>query len=342
VFMPPCCPNSACRMHHSPEPYFYHRNGIYQPLCRTRPVPRFRCKHCQRRFSEQTFRMDYRDHRPDLNTILFLLLVSGVGLRQCARYTGLSVWAVQKKWRKLARHVQAFNDRFRGPLPSDATLQMDELEGYEGRRNTRPVTLAMLIDRETRFVISARCAPIRPGGYKPPGRLRAIAADEARFGKRPSRSRAAVRRAFREAAPMCKDLSVVVLETDEKSTYRRLAKEVFGDRRLVHLTTSSQLPRTVWNPLFPINHMEANLRDNAGRMRRESWLVSKRRWFLNLYLELWIAYRNYVRPRFNQDRQTPAQMLGFMDRSLTVEQLLSWRQDWGSQSIHPLAVLGAA
>ena len=53
--------------------------------------------------------------------------------------------------------------------------------------------------------------------------------------------------------------------------------------------------------------------------------------------QLHVAYRNYVRRRFNRDRKSPAQMLGFVDRRMTAWQLVSWRQDWGQNSIHPLA-----
>ena len=48
-------------------------------------------------------------------------------------------------------------------------------------------------------------------------------------------------------------------------------------------------------------------------------------------------YRNYVRPRFNRDRLTPAQILGFVRRRMTPGHLLSWRQDWGARRLHPLA-----
>jgi hypothetical protein len=74
-----------------------------------------------------------------------------------------------------------------------------------------------------------------------------------------------------------------------------------------------------------------------GRLRRESWLVSKRRRYLDIALHVFMAYRNYVRRRFNRDEASPAQMLGFAPRRMTPGQLLSWRQEFGRRSIHPLA-----
>ena len=131
--------------------------------------------------------------------------------------------------------------------------------------------------------------------------------------------------------------SFVLLRTDEKTTYPEHARRAFADRTLVHEQVSGRLPRWKWNPLFPINHTEAMLRDLSGRLRRRSWLVSKLRRFLDLALHLFISYRNYMRRRFNRDRESPAQMLGIVDRRMTASELCSWRQDWGERSIHPLA-----
>jgi hypothetical protein len=104
----------------------------------------------------------------------------------------------------------------------------------------------------------------------------------------------------------------------------------------VHQTTSGKLPRTRLNPLFPINHTEAMARDLTGRLRRRSWLVSKKRRYLDLALQVFACYRNYVRRRFNNDECSPAQRLGFVPRPMTESELISWRQEWGRASIHPL------
>jgi len=129
----------------------------------------------------------------------------------------------------------------------------------------------------------------------------------------------------------------VVLESDEKASYPIQARRAFGASRLEHRTTNSKLARMTWNPLFPVNHTEAMLRDLTGRVRRQSWLVSKQRRFLDLGLQMWIAFRNLIRRRFNYDNKSPAEMLGFAERRLRWGEVLGWRQDWGRKSIHPLS-----
>lgn len=337
MFQPPRCPNRHCPQHRSPAPLFFVRKGSYRPLCRSQPVPRFRCRTCRRGFSRQTFRADYRDHRPALNAPLFFLLASGLGLRQSGRILGLSLRCLELKARKLARHLRRLGLNLRRPLEGDVHLQLDEIETYEGRRNTRPLSIPLLIERETRFVVWAEGAPIRPHGKKTPARERAIQEDERRFGRRKDLSRRSVMRALRRGAGLCARDARVTVSSDEKPSYPGLVRRAFGERLVAHERTNSELARGTWNPLFPINHTEAMARDLMGRMRRESWLVSKKRRYLDLALALWSAYRNLVRRRFNHDDESPAELLGFLPRRLTCGEALSWRQDWGPSSVHPLS-----
>jgi hypothetical protein len=168
-------------------------------------------------------------------------------------------------------------------------------------------------------------------------RKEAVLEDERRYGPRKDLSARSVERTLRRGVELTQGLAQVELFTDKKSTYPGVAKRLFGEDRLVHHTTDSKLARMTWNPLFPINHTEAMTRDLMARLRRESWLVSKKRRYLDLCLAVWACWRNYVRLRFNRDQQSPAQMLGFVERRMTEEQLLSWRQDWRKESLHPLA-----
>ncbi len=337
MFNPPRCPYRSCRMHREPHASAFRPYGHYSARCRPHPIPRFRCSACRRTFSRQTFRADYRDHRPDLNARLFQSLASGVGLRQSSRNLGLSRRCCELKFRKIARHLRRLNLNLRGPLPDGSSFQFDELETFEGRRNTRPLSVPVLIERDSRFVVWAESATIRPRGKMTGARGRALARDEKRLGKRRDQSRSRVLRTLKRGADMAGELSRVMLETDKKSSYVALAQQAFGKGRLRHRTTSSRLPRTIDNPLFAINQTEAIARDLIGRLRRQSWLASKKRRYLDLALQIFASYRNYVRRRFNTDDFSPAQKLGFVPQRLSESELISWRQDWERASIHPLA-----
>jgi len=280
--------------------------------------------------------MDYRDHRPDLNPKLIELLASGVGLRQSSRLLGLSRRCLEKKHRKIGRHLRRQNLNLQGPLPPGSVLQLDELETYEGMRTLRPLTVPVLIEKRSRFIIWAESAPI-PARHRKTRHGRLRSEELRRKGRRRDGSRRACRRTLGRAAALTDGLETLFIETDEKRSYPSLIDAAFAGQRIVHDTTKSTRKRDVSNPLFPINQTEALARDLMGRLRRRSWLVSKKRRYLDLALALFIAWRNLVRRRFNHDEESPAQVLEFLPRRMTEEDLCSWRQDWGRRSIHPLA-----
>jgi len=286
--------------------------------------------------------MDYRDHRPDLNARLFTTIASGIGIRQSSRILGLSLRCTELKLRKIARHLRRLNLSLRTRLEGDTRFHFDELETYEGQRSTRPLSVPVLIESESRYIVWAESAPIRPRGKMTAKRREMVARAERRHGPRTDRSRRGVLRALARGADMTREQSGVALETDEKSTYPHLAKLAFGEQRLQHRQTNSKLLRATWNPLFAINHEEAVMRDLVGRLRRESWLVSKKRRYLDLGLQVHMAYRNLVRRRFNYDESSPAQLLGFVPRRMTPHEVLSWRQERGRESVHPLSRTGTA
>lgn len=340
MFRPPFCPFRSCSQHAAPRPRFFVGHGHYRARCRSHPVPRFRCRSCRRTFSRQTFRMDYRDRRPDLNARFFELVSMGLGLRMSARSLGLTRRCTELKLRKIARHLRRLNLNLRRPLQGRVQLQFDELETYEGHRSFRPLSVPVLLERSARYLVWSESATIRPKGKMTARRLKRLAHEERRRGRRRDRSRRAVQRTLRRGRELLAEGSSVVLQTDEKSTYPRMARRAFGRHLLEHCTTNSQLARRTWNPLFPINHEDARMRDCMGRLRRESWLVSKRRRFLDLALQVQMAFRNLVRTRFNDDTRSPAQMLGFVARRLTLGEALSWSQVWGKRSLHPLSRRG--
>jgi hypothetical protein len=134
-----------------------------------------------------------------------------------------------------------------------------------------------------------------------------------------------------------------LLQTDEKALYGALLRRMWPETpAMAHETTPSRLPRTVCNPLFPINLTDTMLRDNNGRLRRRSWLVSKKAKHLRDQLELYVAYRNWHRQRTNDDLRdvTPGVVLGLATRRFGFGELLAWRQDWRERSIHPTSADG--
>ena len=338
MFEPPRCTNPDCVAHLRPEGRFYRFKGYYHPKCRAVRVPRFVCRRCGKGFSRQTFRQDYRDHRPDLNQEVWSRWVSGTGIRQIGRELGIHKRNLELKLRKIARHLGHVHHNLMGRFGERASFALDEMETFEVCRSTRPLTVPFLIEQETTFVVDARSAPIPPSGRMTPARRQAIALEEARHGKRPNESRRVCAEVLATAARHCESARLVHVRSDQKKTYPELFRAAFGAARLRHLTVHSERKRDTTNPLHRINLTLARARDLLGRLHRRSWLVSKAAKCLDLHLLAFACYRNYHCARFNGEDESPAALLGFVPRRLSKGELLSWRQDWGPErSIHPLS-----
>jgi hypothetical protein len=264
------------------------------------------------------------------------LLASGLGLRQSARVLELSRRCTEIKARKISRHLGRLNRNLTDQFSTEARFMLDEMETFEGQRAVLPVTVPVLIETTSMYVIATEVAPIKPSGRMSPARREAIQREQERSGPRQDRSALALGRVFRRFRFFCKDVPAPRFSSDKKHLYSTLLRRFLGPGAS-HTTISSKRKRDQTNPLRHINLTNAMARDLSGRLRRESWLVSKARRYLRLQLYVFAAYRNFIRRRINKAKPTPAELLGFLRRPAKFEELLSWRQDWRWRSIHPLA-----
>jgi hypothetical protein len=327
-------------MHRQPVGRFFYRRGSYRPQCRTEPVPRFACRTCKRSFSRQTFRLDYRDRKPGCNVPMLQLLVSGVGLRQIGRTLGLGIHGAQHKFRKIAFGLRRLNRNLLRKLPpGHRTFLFDEMETFEHSSILR-LSVSVLIEQKSLAVLAVDVAPIRRVPRQGSARRKWLDRHEQEHGRRRDQGRASVRRVLGRFRRLLGG-EKAELRTDEKGLYAALLRRMLPE--IEHRTTISTLPRTTYNPLFRINLTDAMLRDNNGRMRWRTWLVSKKRGWLRQQLEVFAAWRNWHRPRTNADerRATPGVFLGLTERSFQCDELLAWRQDWRERSIHPTSADGA-
>ena len=102
---PPCCPNPGCFHHRNPAPQWrFVRDGTYSRSARPQRIQRYRCSHCGRRFSQQSFRATYWMRRPELLGVIFRRLVGCSGYRQIGRELGVSPSTVMGQAARLGRH----------------------------------------------------------------------------------------------------------------------------------------------------------------------------------------------------------------------------------------------
>ena len=253
----------------------------------------------------------------------------------------LDIHSVLCKFHKIARTCRWLHRNLAERLPSHRSYVLDEEETFE-KASIKPLTMPVLIERDSYFVVAVTAGPIRRLAAEGTARRRVQDAVERRHGRRRDRSRRCVEAVLGELRRRI-GATPLRLTTDEKPTYARLIRRIFG-RAAQHETTSSTMVRATFNPLFPINHTLTMTRDNCGRLRHRSWLVTEKVRYLRRHMQVFTAYRNYVRRRHNFDKpsDTPAVLLGLIDRPLRSAQVLGWRQDWESRSVHPACRSGLA
>lgn len=322
-FHPPCCPHALCPSHDRGG-FTYQRRGTFQRELDQRVVQRYCCGVCERYFSDQSFRLDYRLRRPALTELAFLLLASKVTHRQSARVLGCARGTVHHRLELLGRHCRDFHarqrQRLKGALP--AQFALDELETYETDRRLKPVTVPVLLHESTWFVLDLQVAPLPSRGGLSPQRAQRKQQLVAREGPRRSGSTAAVRRCFESVAELLRPDSTGLLRTDQKRTYVGLKQALLPDG-VTHVQVSSKEPRGLENPLFRINRTLAMMRDGSSRLVRRTWAASKKREQLEKHLWVWAVYRNYVRRMVNRTpEQSAASALGLFPAQLPLDDLL--------------------
>ena len=326
-FRPPRCPYDRCDSNQRKAPFRYRRHGTFRRRCDGRDVPRFQCLTCGRTFSSQTFRVDFRLRKPWIDTVLLQHFVSKVTLRQSSRLLGVRLPTVTRRHRRYGEHCRqlhaALLDRAaaRGGLPG--RFQLDELETYERDRRLCPVTVPVLVEGSTGFVVAVATAPMPTRGNlraRDQARRRAM---EAVHGKRRSGSRAAVERCFAQLRRALPPGAPVVVVTDRKTAYVTSLRRVFG-RRVTHVRVSARRARNERNPLFRINLTLAMMRDGASRLVRRNWAAAKRHERLEDHLWMWSAWRNYVRRATTNEPRTPAELLGVVGVQACAADLIRW------------------
>jgi transposase-like protein len=329
-FDPPCCPFATCPSRATAAPFRFHRSGVFRRRCDRRVVPRFLCLACRRRFSAQTFRLDYGWRKPEIDTWTLNCLVSKVTHRQAARLMHVDRKSIERRLRRFAPALHELHQdilrRARGRGGLRGSFSMDELETFEGNRRLQPVTVPVVIERHTHFVCHVETASLPARGRLGARERKRLKAQSRGQAPRRSGSSAAVDQCLKSLSQLHDPRRLLELVTDQKRTYRTILRRHFPQKVGAHITESSRRTRNRANPMFAINHTLAMMRDQVSRLVRRSWGASKCRHMLLKHIWVWMAWRNYVRPITNQaPLVTPATALLIAPRQLSVADLLRWR-----------------
>jgi transposase-like protein len=318
---PPFCPNPRCDSRTGSSPWRYKKKGFYLRDQRPYRVQRYRCHHCGRNFSSQTFRCTYWLRHPRLLEPVFHRLLSCSALRQIAHELGVSHSTIQRLSERLGRHCLLLHETLRPTAAPSEPLVLDGLRSFEHSQYW-PMDLNLLVG-PSHFVYGFNEAELRRSGTMRPAQRQKRRILEKKFGRPdPQATKKRVRELVERVVP--KGASALI-HSDEHQSYAPALKAI-PERVFQHETTSSKAMRTTRNPLFPANHADLLLRHCSANHKRETIAFSKRRQGALYRMAIWTVWKNYVKSRSENRRDgPPAQLLGLIRRAWTVPQVLAER-----------------
>ncbi len=301
MFIPPFCPRATCPNHGAAHGRWWsHRGSYYTHVFG--PVPRFMCTACRKTFSVQTFSVHYYVKRLVDLAEVERLSSSSMSLRALGRHLACTCDSVQNRIDRLARQGVALHARLRTRADPREDVCFDGLVSFD-RSQYFPNDIGISITSRSRFILGLTHATTRRGG-----RMRDDQKEKRdRLYSGLIFERKGIERSFRHhldrlgkersPGPRCP----LVIITDEKREYgrvfarHRLFRDQDEDHRAVHRTVNSQVPRTVWNPLFASNYIDREIRKDRADQRRETTCFARGAANMMARLAVYAVYHNYVK-----------------------------------------------
>lgn len=215
------------------------------------------------------------------------------------------------------------------------SLKVEEPIVYDGLENFSfsqydPNNINQAMGKDSFFVYDFNFSPINRKGTMMPGQKKKKERLERIFGRYPTDGlRTSTKRVFERLLQKADELT---LHSDEHFQYRRVVEEDLKGARIRHLKTSSKITRNYRNPLFPVNYLDLQIRQESAAFRRETIAFSKHSIAMQESYFLYVLYRNYMRPKFfkrpigdPRSRESPAMRVGLTDKILDFRGLFGQR-----------------
>ena len=319
---PPFGPATDCPFHTCSRGWRFVRSGFFT---RQRPpwrVQRYRCCHCHRNFSDQTFRTTYWLRRPELLIPVFRNLLGCSCFRQIARELDVSPSTIATHAARLGRHCLLFHELHRPRGPLTEPLVLDGFISFEYSQY-HPTAFHLAVGADSHFLYGFTDSELRRSGRMTRHQRRRRAQLEARLGRPDPRStehEVATLLGIVAAAPQ-----TLELRSDDHRDYPRALAQL-SHLTVRHHVTSSRRPRTPLNPLFPVNLLDLLIRHSGANHKRETIAFSKRRQSAAERLAVLMVWRNHLKwVSERHHRDTPAMRLGLGERPLPVREVLRER-----------------
>lgn len=287
--MSPKCPR--CRRHHPMSDFrtLINKIGFYRRRSDKKWIQRYQCTLCSKSFSTATFDPCYRQHKRHFNQTLFEHLSSGVSQRRCAYLLRLNRKTIKRKFLFLGMQSLISLRKFNQSFPPSTVVEFDDLETFEHSK-CKPLSVTLAVESESRRILGFSVSSMPAKGLLVHRALK-------KYGPRPDerpRGRklllASLRGLVHENAVLKSDQNPHYPQDVARFFPRGLHLSFLGKRGA--LTGQGELKKTVFDPLFSLNHTCAKLRADINRLIRKTWCTTKKAERLRYHLAIYALYHN--------------------------------------------------
>ena len=323
-------------------------------------VQRYRCQHCGKTFSDQSFSIDYWVHRPIDYLPLITALVSTSGQGNLTRFSGVRYEVIQNRYERLSRMFLALHDRLRSHINTEDLMVLDGFESFATSQYF-PNNINILTGARSEYIYGMSFAQLRRKGRMSEKQRKRRKELEDQYGRAaPDAVEMAVASLISD---LCRHLDdtergKVTLRTDKHKAYpRALGRVQKAHKNIRHEQYSSHAPRGLSNPLFAVNYVDRQIRKDQVNHVRESVQFARCPAAMMVRLTIYQMYHNYLMPKRVRaqrkgDWQTRGEFLGlnshqvagcirefwghrvfFHKTNLWEAERMTWFQEWRNSDI---------
>jgi len=282
------CPNPYCKSTRTI------RSGTYLRKSDGERISRFRCRCCQKSFSEATGTPCFGQNKRLLNPQVLVGLASSMSQNRLAKLLRTTRVTISRKLRFVAQECARLNTDLQRAKARANTVQFDELETFEHTK-CKPLSVAIAVEKPTRRILGFKVSSM-------PAKGPLAWVSRRKYGLRTDARSKGLRALLQDIAPLCADR--LTLMSDECPRYERIVRETLGKNEEQILkysqskgargcsTGQGEIKKLRFDPLFAINHTCAMLRANVNRLFRRTWNTTKLAERLQMHLEIYAFFHN--------------------------------------------------
>ncbi|MCW5156454.1 hypothetical protein [Burkholderia cenocepacia] len=279
------CSNKDCSNHSGTPKDWFVKIGYYKPKTTNQKTPRYKCKSCGKSFSTHTNKSTAWQKKPEINKMLFKLLVSGVSLRRASAILDVEYNTIVKHFGYLAKQCQELHKEHLKTIKTSFVM-VDEMETFLHAR-PKALSVPMVVRVKTGEILGFAVA-------KMPAKGKLAQIGVQKYAWTTDERAIKFQSMLLTLKPCFKD--TITIKSDGNSSYPKWIRN-----QIPHAKTEQVLPSDEkivdeqgkeFDQLFAINNTFAKMRHDMNRLARKTWSTTKAIHGLENHIWLYVAWIN--------------------------------------------------